>query len=263
MTSHTQRLVVVALAAAVVAGAASAYGGVFPQAHGEASGHGDGAAHVEHAEGAQAEAEKERGSRMGKVAGAVLISVAGVALIPVSILVRRRKPSRDAAASTTARRSPGATESLLAPVAMLSAGAGVIHFAVIAPHLEEWWLTGVFFLLLAPLQLGWAILVLLVEPSRTLLVAAAGGNLIVAAVWVVTRTTGLPVGPDAGEVEAFGFADVAATAYEVLLAVGSLALLRFFNVNPFRWLARPIAYQAVSIIVIAITSLSLVSLVKL
>jgi len=263
MTTHTRPVIVVALAAAFVAAAASAYGSVFPQAHGERSSHGGGAAHVGHAEGAHAEAAKERGSRTGKIAAAILISAAGVALIPLSILVRRRKPAGNAAASTPAHPSAGTTESLLAVVAMISACAGVIHYAVIAPHLDEWWLTGVFFLLLATLQVGWAILVFLIEPSRTLLLAAAGGNLLVAAIWVVTRTTGLPVGPDAGEAEAFGFADVAATGYEVLLAVGSLTLLRLLNAAPFARSGRPIAYQGFGIIVTALTSLSLVSLVRL
>jgi Tol biopolymer transport system component len=43
--------------------------------------------------------------------------------------------------------------------------------------------------------------------------------------WVVTRAAGLPFGPEVGEREPVEFIDVLATAYELLIVVGSLALL--------------------------------------
>ena len=40
-------------------------------------------------------------------------------------------------------------------------------------------------------------------------------NAAVVAVWIVSRTTGLPVGPSPGTPEPFGGADLAATGFEL------------------------------------------------
>lgn len=61
-------------------------------------------------------------------------------------------------------------------------------------------------------QLAWALLVVVLPPSSRLYLAGAAGNAVVAATWLVTRTTGLPLGPEAGEPEAVGIADTVATA---------------------------------------------------
>ncbi|HEX7355031.1 MAG TPA: hypothetical protein VF288_09400 [Mycobacteriales bacterium] len=100
----------------------------------------------------------------------------------------------------------------------------VIHFAVAGEHFSEYWAFGVFMLVVAWLQLAWAI-GLLVRPSR--LVIAAGGllNAGVVAVYIVTRTAGDVVGPDPHDVEPVGFGDAFCTACEVLLVVGVAVLL--------------------------------------
>jgi hypothetical protein len=58
------------------------------------------------------------------------------------------------------------------------------------------------------------------------LIAGAVGNAAVVGVWVLSRTVGLPVGPDAGTPEAVGGLDGLGTVFEVLIAGGCLALLR-------------------------------------
>ena len=123
-------------------------------------------------------------------------------------------------------------------VALLSLGAAAVHAFVIEAHLAEYWLFGVFFAVLALLQAAWAVAVLL-RPTRRLLVLGAVGNAVVVGVWLVSRTAGLPVGPEAGSPEAVGFVDTAATVFEALLVVGVLALL-----NP-RLAERPIARELV------------------
>ena len=65
-----------------------------------------------------------------------------------------------------------------------------------------------------------------VAPSRLLYLAGAVGNAAIVALWVVTRTYGVPAGPGAGEREAVEFADTLATVFEVLLVVGALVLAR-------------------------------------
>jgi hypothetical protein len=124
---------------------------------------------------------------------------------------------------------PGAVEGrfsalLRYSLSILSAGAGAIHIAVVQAHYEEYWAFGVFFAVAAWLQILWAI-VIVARLSRPVALAGVAINAILVAVWVVSRTVGVPVGPEPGSPEAAEFVDVAATSFEVLLVVGSLALL--------------------------------------
>lgn len=109
-------------------------------------------------------------------------------------------------------------------VALFSLGAAGIHFAVTQAHFEEYWLFGVFFVALAWFQTLWAILVV-VSPHRLLLLLGAVGNGAVVALWAVTRTTGIPLGPNAGVPEAAETVDVLSTVFEILVVLGCLFLL--------------------------------------
>jgi hypothetical protein len=113
---------------------------------------------------------------------------------------------------------------LPAQLALCSAAAATIHFAVVAPHWDEYVPFAVLFAVTGALQLLWAAAVL-GWPTRRVLLSGAVVNLGVAAAWVVSRTAGMPVGPDAWTPEAVGFADVAATLFEVVIAGGSVVLL--------------------------------------
>ncbi|MEX2556833.1 MAG: hypothetical protein WEB06_14550 [Actinomycetota bacterium] len=108
---------------------------------------------------------------------------------------------------------------------LLSAGAAAIHFAVIGDHFDEYWAYGIFFAVGAWLQILWAI-VLGASVSRWLLLAGMLGNAIIVAIWVVSRTSGLPVGPHAGTPETAEFIDILATSFELLIVVGSVVLVR-------------------------------------
>ena len=76
---------------------------------------------------------------------------------------------------------------------------------------------------------GSAQAVMAVDTLLNALVGALGlaraGNLGVAAVWLLSRTAGLPLGPDPWTPESVGVADSIATALEVLLAAGATVLL--------------------------------------
>ncbi|MGH2527767.1 MAG: hypothetical protein ACRDH0_00225, partial [Actinomycetota bacterium] len=109
-------------------------------------------------------------------------------------------------------------------LAVLSAGAAGIHFAVVQSHFEEYWLFGVFFAVVAWLQAAWAILVV-ARPSRAVLLAGALVNGGVVAIWIASRTVGIPLGPESGTAEAVTLPDVTATAFEIVLVLGPLALL--------------------------------------
>jgi hypothetical protein len=111
--------------------------------------------------------------------------------------------------------------------AALSLLAGLVHLWVTPEHFEEWWGYGAFFVVAAAAQLLYAPTVL-IWPSRTVLLGGIAGNLAIVALYLLTRTAGIPLfGPEAGEVEGFGFLDVCATASEagIALALGA-ALLR-------------------------------------
>lgn len=122
-------------------------------------------------------------------------------------------------------RNSGARALRLA-VALLSAGAAAIHFAVTGEHLREYPLFGAFFAATGALQALWAMIVLIRQPSSAVYLAGAIGNLAIVAIWGLSRSVGLPVGPDAGIPEPATVPDLVATSCEVLVGVGVLALLR-------------------------------------
>ena len=124
-------------------------------------------------------------------------------------------------------------ERTLGAAAALSLLAGLIHLWVTPEHFEEWWGYGAFFLVAGAAQILYVPIVLL-WPTRVALLAGIAGNLAIVVLYLLTRTVGIPFfGPEAGEVEGFGFVDVCATASELGIAVAlGAALLR--NATPQR-----------------------------
>jgi hypothetical protein len=128
-------------------------------------------------------------------------------------------------ADTEVRTGPATIRPyLLGALAALSAGAAAIHFAVVFEHFAEYALYGVFFLVISWAQLIWPV-VLVWRPSRPWLWAGIGGNAIVLAVYVASRTVGLPFGPDLHSAEAVGALDVVSCVLEAGLIAGCAALL--------------------------------------
>ena len=119
-------------------------------------------------------------------------------------------------------------------LAMLALGAAFIHFAVTADHFNQSWYHGSFFAAVAWLQLAWAV-ALVVKPTRRVLLAGIIGNLVVAEVWLVSRTIGIPFGPNSGESEPAAFVDILSTSLEIAIVLGTLAAL----LRP-RFLQRPV-----------------------
>ena len=85
--------------------------------------------------------------------------------------------------------------------------AGAIHYAVVPEHRAEWWVYALFFTLLGLFEIVWAALAWQ-GPDRWVLYLGVVVNLAVLVLWTVTRTSGLPFGPDAHDPEAVGAADV-------------------------------------------------------
>ena len=104
-------------------------------------------------------------------------------------------------------------------LSILSIATAVIHLAVAGAHFQEYWLFGVFMLVVAWLQLLWAIMAV-TRPARWLLSSGAILNVGVIAVYIVTRTAGDVVGPTPNAVEPFGFGDGLCTVLEAAVAIG-------------------------------------------
>jgi hypothetical protein len=102
-------------------------------------------------------------------------------------------------------------------ICALSWAAALIHVAAAISHLQGYALHSVFFEILASLQLLWGI-ALYRGPSRRLLLTGVVGNLLVVALWIVSRTSGLPIGPHPWRPEALGALDAVCSADEMLLA---------------------------------------------
>ncbi|MBO0851781.1 MAG: hypothetical protein J2P20_20135 [Pseudonocardia sp.] len=143
-------------------------------------------------------------------------------------------------------------------MASLSVACAVIHFSVAGEHFREYWLFGVFMLVIAWAQLLWAI-VAVARPSRVALGVGAGLNVGVVAVYLVTRTVGDLVGPSPREIEPVGFTDALCTAFEVLVILGCAWLLAGTREHRVRRRLVAVTVATTAGLVAALVSASLVA----
>jgi signal transduction histidine kinase len=129
-------------------------------------------------------------------------------------------PARDPSAATAMDVSLDWRLVLMA----CSVGAALVHADVIDSHFQVSALYGWFFVLSAFTQLAWGLLAVW-RLDRALLVWGAIGNGLIVLLWVVTRTVGLPLGPQPWQAETAGAFDVLATALELALVAGAVASL--------------------------------------
>ena len=142
-------------------------------------------------------------------------------------------------------------------LAITSVVAAVIHFSVSGEHFQEYWAFGVFMLVVAWLQLTWAIGIV-IRPGRLLLVLGGILNGGVVAVYVVTRTVGDVIGPTPHAVEPVGFGDAFCTACEVVIVAGVLVLLSRPLLEPVSRSTLWSGSAAVGAMAVVLLSLSLV-----
>ena len=108
----------------------------------------------------------------------------------------------------------------------LSAVAGLIHGKAFIDHVDHYWLFGVFFAALTYAQVLWAMRLWRRPDDRRFFKAVAVMSLGVVAIWVVSRTVGLPIGPWAGRPETIGVPDAVASLDELVIAAIIVAILR-------------------------------------
>lgn len=133
-------------------------------------------------------------------------------------------------ATTIATAEPATTVTTVrnsAPLAIaagFSVLAGLIHYAVVPEHRSEWVWYAVFFTLLGAFQLIWAAAAWSVR-RRWLFLLGILANAAAIALWIISRTAGLPFGPDAGEPEPAGFIDILCVLAEAVALPAAAAAL--------------------------------------
>ena len=127
----------------------------------------------------------------------------------------------NAAPAPSARR----VDDVVVAVCGLSWAAALIHAEAAVEHAEVAVLHSVFFAAAASFQFLWGI-VAYHRPTPRLLWTGAAFSLAIALLWVLSRTSGVPIGPGAWTPEPVGLSDVLATADELVLALAVLVHLR-------------------------------------
>jgi len=131
--------------------------------------------------------------------------------------------------------------------AVLSGAAAVIHIAASAGHVREWWVLALLFAVAAVLQLAWAARIWR-TPATWVLHAGVALSLGLAAVWALSRSTGLP----GLEREAVGPLDLQCTLDELLAsALVVSTLVRWRTVAAFLLEAAALAAVGASFVVLA------------
>jgi hypothetical protein len=151
--------------------------------------------------------------------GAALVLLTNV--LVVGWMVAMRGGRLHVVANRTARASRVDDRSLGLAGALV--GAAVIHVAVVPDHLLEWAAAGIFFVVLAVVQLLVGAAALL-RPGRLVWLASvvvAAGPIVL---WAVSRTVGLPLGPEPGVPEALGMSDLACAVLEAAAVALALSL---------------------------------------
>ena len=186
---------------------------------------------------------------------AAMLPVLLVVIVLIATALQRRGLLGDAARMI-------ALPTALAAIAVgLSLAAAVIHFAVLEAHLVDGLLFGLFFLAVGAFQLIWAQAYLL---NRGRAVAAAGvlANTAIVATWLLSRTIGVPLGPQAWVPEPVGLVDLTATSLELALIALLLPSLMPARMRDFNARRLPVQDAAVlaGFCVVTITVLTAVAL---
>jgi hypothetical protein len=122
--------------------------------------------------------------------------------------------------------APGAgmTAAMLGMIAGLSCLAAGIHVSVAPEHFDEWWGYGTFFLVAAVGECALVVLLAL-RPGAWIVQAGIWTSLATMLMYLVSRTSGIPLGPEKGVVETIDLPGLAATAAEGTLVVVLCMLL--------------------------------------
>lgn len=132
-------------------------------------------------------------------------------------------------------------------------GSAVIHFSQVRAHLEEWRPSGITFLVLAGAEVVLAV-AMLIGASRPAYLLGIWVSQATILLWLLSRTVGIPFGPEAFVPEPVGRPDLTATALEAitLAALFPLFLLRSGGTRPIELAGR--GYLAVGLMAMIVGS---------
>ena len=109
-------------------------------------------------------------------------------------------------------------------LAVLSFGAGAVHLVMVPQHAQISGGMGLAFAFAGWFQIAFGA-VMLTAPRRLLLWLAIAANLLFVAVWVISRTAGLPDWTGDSGTETAQSADILCVVFEVAVVIGAVALL--------------------------------------
>ena len=132
-----------------------------------------------------------------------------------------------------------ARDSMATLLAGLACMGGLIHLGAAVDHADELLLYSFVFVMLACAQFVWAAMVLRHASDRVLLCGCVL-NAGVIALWLLSRTTGMPIAPRPWVAEPVGFADLVETAGEMVVLLTAWSLLA----APRSRIARLVSSQA-------------------
>ncbi|HET7278326.1 MAG TPA: hypothetical protein VFJ22_09630, partial [Dermatophilaceae bacterium] len=135
-------------------------------------------------------------------------------------------------------------------------GSAAVHAAVVPEHLDQWPVAGAFFVLLFLVELALALAVLL-RLDRLVLVVTAWVSAATLLLWLVSRSVGLPFGPEAGVSEAVGLPDVACCLLELVTLAAAVIVLRRWSRPPRQSVHSSHARAIAVLCLVAITTLGL------
>lgn len=133
--------------------------------------------------------------------------------------------------------------------AVMFLASGVIHVAQIGVHLAEGWPIVGFFLVVGVAQLAAAPVLVVSRIPFWSWVGIAGSGVIIA-IWVVSRSIGLPFGDEPGQPEELGVADAGASLLEAITII-SLALWLRWRSNPHESSSLAIGIASVALLATA------------
>ncbi|MEK6918411.1 MAG: hypothetical protein AABW73_00040 [Nanoarchaeota archaeon] len=127
---------------------------------------------------------------------------------------------------------------LLLLTATLSIATGLIHATYIRAHFAEWYLYGWFFITAAMLQIIYGIILIIGARGKkrikrktimTYYWTAIIGNILIITLYIITRTIGIPLGPQAGVAEGVGVIDIISKILEVGIIIYTAILIKETN----------------------------------
>lgn len=155
----------------------------------------------------------------------------------MSALSLRVLTGLDTAHSDAPRAQPYTRgETILVLVAALAFVGGLIHVGAAVEHWSESHLYTLVFSCFAALQATWALLIVRGASRRVLLLGGAL-QLAIVVVWALSRTVGVPVGPEVWTPESIGVADVIASVGEWMTVIAVVSVV-FADGHPLARMAR-------------------------